>query len=137
LWLIVLEVTVVRCLGWFFNFDYHVILLIVIWALGASMIVLAALIWIPRTLLIAICVTAIAGHNLLDGYEPAGSFGWVWILLHSPGAMAPADGVLVFTPYVLIPWMFVMALGFAIGPVFTWEPERRRRALIVAGLALT
>ena len=34
LWLIVLEILVVRCLGWQFNVDYQVTVLTVLWALG-------------------------------------------------------------------------------------------------------
>src|SRR5690349_14592059 len=41
LWLIFLELTVTRCLGWQFNFDYHVLILVVLWALGWAMIVLS------------------------------------------------------------------------------------------------
>jgi len=37
LWLIFLELVVVRFLGWQFNFDYRLTLLIVLWALGWSM----------------------------------------------------------------------------------------------------
>jgi uncharacterized membrane protein len=47
LWLIFLEVVVVRCLGWQFNFDYHPILLDVLWALGWAMIMLSALVYLP------------------------------------------------------------------------------------------
>ena len=49
LWLIVLELTVIRCFGYQFNFDYQVTMLIVIWALGWAMIVLAALVWLPMS----------------------------------------------------------------------------------------
>jgi uncharacterized membrane protein len=49
LWLIFLELVVVRCLGWQFNFDYRLTLLIVLWALGWSMIVLSALIYMPAS----------------------------------------------------------------------------------------
>src|SRR3954451_9366162 len=47
LWLIFLELTLFRCLGFQFNFDYHVTLLNVLWALGWSMIVLSALLHLP------------------------------------------------------------------------------------------
>src|SRR6478672_1242400 len=38
IWLIVLEVTVLRCLAYQFNFDYRVTMLLVLWALGWAMI---------------------------------------------------------------------------------------------------
>src|SRR5271154_5894253 len=47
LWLIFLEIVVTRCLGWQFNFDYRVMFLIVLWALGLAMIVLSGLVYLP------------------------------------------------------------------------------------------
>src|SRR5580692_5661990 len=47
LWLIFLEVVVVRCFGWQFNFDYHLLLLNVLWALGWAMITLSVLVYRP------------------------------------------------------------------------------------------
>ena len=47
LWLIVLELTVMQLA---YNFDVsssYPIFLLVLWVLGASMIVLAALVWLP------------------------------------------------------------------------------------------
>src|ERR1051326_1364614 len=37
LWLVILELTWVRCLGWLFNFDYHFVIGAVIWAIGWSL----------------------------------------------------------------------------------------------------
>src|ERR1700731_1719202 len=64
-WLIFLELVVVRCLGWHFNFDYRLTLLIVLWALGWSMIVLSALVFLQASWVAAFGVVLIAGHNLL------------------------------------------------------------------------
>src|SRR5271170_4555885 len=47
LWLIFLELVIVRCFGWQFNFDYHLIMLIVLWALGWAMITLSGLVYLP------------------------------------------------------------------------------------------
>src|SRR5204863_4112061 len=66
IWLIVLELTVVRCLGYQFNADYHVTLLVILWALGWSMIALAALVHLPVPVAAAAGVVMIASHNLLD-----------------------------------------------------------------------
>src|SRR6202453_1978264 len=49
LWLIFLELTVTRCLGWQFNFDYHVTLFLVLWALGWAMITLSILVYLPTS----------------------------------------------------------------------------------------
>jgi hypothetical protein len=39
--------------------------------------------------------------------------------------------------YSLVPWIGVMALGYAFGAVMTMEPERRRRACLFIGLGAT
>ncbi len=50
------------------------LLLLVLWALGLSMVVLAALIHLPRRVLLAGSIAVILLHNTLDGV-PAASFG--------------------------------------------------------------
>lgn len=136
LWLVVLEVTVIRCLGWWWNFDYHFTALIVIWALGIAMIVLAALIWLPRSVVLAVSIIAIAGHNLLDSYVPDGTLGPLWHVMHVPGPAIRWGSATVFVGYPLLPWVFVMALGYAAAPLLEWEPSRRRRTLVISGLAM-
>ena len=73
-----------RCLGWQFNFDYHLTLLIVLWALGWSMIVLSALVYLPARWVAAFGVVLIAGHNLLDRVQ---SNNPLWSILHSPNVV--------------------------------------------------
>ena len=132
LWLILLEVTLMQLA---YNFDVassYPIFLLVLWALGACMIVLAGLVWLPLPLLAALSVATIVLHHLADGVRVQ-SF---WILLHQVGAF-PMAGRIFIAPYTLIPWFAVMALGFCLGPVFSWEPQVRRRFLLRAGIAVT
>ena len=132
--LIFLELVVVRCLGWQFNFDYRLTLLIVLWALGWSMIVLSALIYMPVSWVTAFGVVMIAGHNLLDGIQSSNP---IWSILHSPG-MVWSDGQhFVFALYPLIPWVGVTAAGYGLGQIFKWTPERRQAFLLRLGLGLT
>lgn len=138
LWLIVLEITWVLCLGWRFNFDYSKVFLSVIWALGASMIVLSLLIKLPWKALLAGSLAMIVFHNAFDGITPEqfGAFGWLWKILHVRAFMHfPATQVM--TTYPLIPWIGVMAAGFCFGRVTDLAPEWRRRFLIHLGAALT
>ena len=83
LWLIFLEMIVVN-FGWSFNIQFPNFLFIVIWALGLSMIVLAALIHLPKRVVLGIGIILVAGHNLLDNIHVPGNtlaaFGWS--LLH-------------------------------------------------------
>ena len=142
LWLIVLEVTVVR-FAFFFDFDYRLVILLVFWALGLSMIALAALVHLPYRTLAGVSLGLIALHNLADGVQAA-SFGgaaWIWNLLHQPGVVATGR-VTVLVAYPLIPWIAVMAAGFCFGRLYNVPADRvpadRRSALLVRlGLALT
>ena len=133
LWLIFLELTLMQ---FAYNFNLSTanpIFLIVLYVLGACMIILAALIWLPVPLLLAISIVVIALHNLLDGIR---STSPAWILLHQVGAF-PFAGRIWIAAYSLVPWFAVMALGFCLASVFSWPPERRQRFLLRAGIAMT
>jgi uncharacterized membrane protein len=148
LWLIVLEFTVVR-FSLFFNFDYTFFGLVeVIWIFGVSMIVLAALIYLPVQLIAAFGIGMIALHNLLDRFAvaPATSMAGMpapdflqslWLFLHQPGFVPLSQNVKLFVAYPLVPWVGVMAAGYALGIIYTWEAERRRNFLFKLGLAMT
>jgi uncharacterized membrane protein len=137
LWLIVLEFTIVR-FGFFFNLDYSVLILLVLWALGMSMIALAALVRLPYAALVALSLGMIALHNLADGLDAArfGAYGWLWRVLHQQGVIA-TPGPLLIVAYPLIPWIGVMAAGFCFGRIYRTPVERRGRLLVGLGLALT
>jgi uncharacterized membrane protein len=134
LWLIFLELVVVRCLGWQFNFDYHVILLVVLWALGWAMIVLSVLIYLPAWLVTAFGVAMIATHNLLDSIDSSNP---LWSILHSPNFLLNTPRHIVFVTYVLIPWVGVTAAGYGLGQVYRWTPDRRKAFLLRLGIGLT
>jgi uncharacterized membrane protein len=133
-WLIFLEVVVVRCFAYQFNFDYRVTMLLVIWALGWSMITLSALVRLPASVVTAIGVVIIAGHNLLDGVKWANP---LWSILHSPGFVLNTPEHVVFVGYPLVPWIGVTAVGYGLGQVYSWEAGRRRAFLLRLGLALS
>src|ERR1700674_5164447 len=71
IWLIFLEVVVVRCFAYQFNFDYRVTMLLVLWALGWAMITLSALVRLPAFVATALGVLMIVGHNLFDSVKSA------------------------------------------------------------------
>jgi uncharacterized membrane protein len=137
LWLVVVELTLVRW-GWFFDVGYGFSVLQVIWALGVSMIVLAALIFLPVRAVAAFGAALVVGHNLLDGVHAAdlGAAGPLWNLLHESGMLHPFGRALLVV-YPLVPWVGVMALGYASGVVLTRPPDERRRVLVRLGAALT
>ena len=117
MWLIFLELVGVRCLGWHFNFDYRLTLLIVLWALGWSMIVLSALIYMPASWVTAFGVVLIAGHNLLDRIQSSNP---IWSILHSPGMVCSDGQHFVFALYPLIPWVGVTAAGYGLEQIYMW-----------------
>jgi uncharacterized membrane protein len=149
LWLIVLEFTLVR-FSMLFNVDYSFLgFAEVIWVFGVSMLVLAGLIYLPARVVGGLGVAMIALHNLLDGITvppavsmastpPPGALQKLWLILHQPGVIPVFENrVNLFVAYPLIPWIGVMAAGYALGVVYSWDGERRRRWLFRLGLALT
>ena len=138
LWMIALDVVILRCLGWQFNVDFRVTLLIVLWALGWSMITLSLLVRWPPIVAAVFGVTLIAGHNLLDGVRPSvfGPAAPLWLILHQPGLLHGPPHFLIVA-YPLIPWVGVTAVGYALGQVFDWTGERRRTFLLRTGIALS
>lgn len=136
LWLVLLELTVVR-FGFTFNFDLPGPgVLQVIWALGISMIVLAALIHLPTPAIGVLGVAMMVLHNALDGIEAPTAMRQLWMVLHQPGPIS-VFGAPLFVLYPLVPWIGVMAAGYALGGIYGWEAERRRRFLVRLGVAMT
>jgi uncharacterized membrane protein len=138
LWLIVLQVTWVLCLGWKMNFSFSDIPLEVIWVIGVSMIVLSGLIFLPFRVTLLSSLAVVALHNALDGIKPAqlGSFSWLWKVLHVPDAIPISKYVAIQSYYPLIPWIAVMALGYCFGRVVDLPPDRRRKVLLTLGFGL-
>ena len=139
LWLILLEVTVVRT-GFFLNLKYDVVFLIVFWVLGLSMIALAALVRLPFRAILGVSAAMILVHNAFDGVraQSLGSLSWLWTVLHQPGLLTPGPPAIILG-YPLIPWVAVMALGFCAGRLYQsgWSDEKRRAVLLRLGLAVT
>jgi uncharacterized membrane protein len=133
-WLIFLEVVIVRCLAYQFNVDYRVTMLIVLWALGWAMITLSALVRLPARIVTAFGVLMIVGHNLFDSVRSANP---LWIILHSPGFLVNTPDHVVFVAYPLVPWIGVTAVGYGLAQVYSWDAERRRAFLLRLGLALS
>jgi uncharacterized membrane protein len=135
-WLVLIEFTVVR-LGWTFHLNATYFVAQVIFAIGASMIALAALVYLPRGAIAAIGLAMILGHNAFDGIKPDAFGAWapVWTVLHRPGVIASGLPIKLYVLYPLVPWIGVMAVGYALGPVFLLERAARRRWLCGLGVA--
>jgi uncharacterized membrane protein len=112
----------------------------VIWAIGASMIVLAGAQFLGRRACLVIGAAILVGHNLLDAFWPASKLfdeQWpLWVALHSQMAHAAGPFLLVFA-YPLLPWVGVMLFGYGIAGVFEQPASRRNSILLTSGIALT
>ncbi|NER51305.1 MAG: DUF1624 domain-containing protein [Symploca sp. SIO1A3] len=127
-WLIFLDLTVIS-FAW--TFAPGIFIMGVLWVIGWSMIILAALIHLPIRSIAIIGIILIVGHNLFDGVqaENTGSLSWLWSFLHERKIFMPFPGIHFFVAYSLIPWVGVMAIGYALGKVFTFEKDQRLRWL--------
>jgi len=138
-WLVFLEFTLVR-LAVAFDLDYAAFpgMLQVIWAIGVSMMVLAALVHLPTRWVAALGVAIVALHNLADplnvGPQP-GLGGSLWMVLHQPGFIRVL-GAPMLVAYPLLPWLGVFLCGYGLGQVYGWDAERRRRLLVRLGVGM-
>ena len=143
--LVLLELTLIR-VSWTFNFDYaNYMLAGVIWSLGWCMVILALLVRLPLGLVAATGVAIIAGHNLIDPHfrewseaAQASPLGWLWQVLYFGGAFRLfGSGPPLIILYSLVPWIGVMAAGYAFGWVMLQDPARRDRLCLSIGLGGT
>ena len=98
--------------------------------------VLAGLVFLPTRVIGAFGLLMIFLHNALDVYR-ANDFGeWrgLWVVLHETNMTMPREGFLFLVAYPLVPWIGVMAAGYAFGEILTLERERRRKILFNVGL---
>jgi uncharacterized membrane protein len=145
-WLIVVEVCIVSTLGTFSPWGIAgagrriFISMQVIWAIGASMIVLSGLQWLGRRACFVLGAAIVSAHNLLDPVWPASKLAdqqWpMWVALHSQMTIQAGPFLFRFA-YPLLAWIGVMLLGFGISEIFEQPVARRNTILLRAGAALT
>jgi uncharacterized membrane protein len=136
-WLIFVELFIVT-VGWTFNFHFTFYILQVIWAFGVAMIILSALIHLPRTGQLVVAIALIGGHNLLDGIHVAGNglpaVGWSF--LHEFHFFGYPHLSFVIG-YPILPWVGLITLGYYLGGLYAPDiaPHRRKKMLTRLGLA--
>ena len=146
LWLIVLELTLLR-LAWTFNLDFaHYEMAGVLWVIGCCMILLAALLKPPLAITGTIGLIIIVSHNLIDSRFwqivdglNASKFSGLWKILYigfyaGPVQFGP-NGPNLIVLYSIIPWIGVMAAGYAFGRILSLEPARRTRLCLTIGFS--
>ncbi|HEV7609145.1 MAG TPA: heparan-alpha-glucosaminide N-acetyltransferase domain-containing protein [Steroidobacteraceae bacterium] len=145
LWLIVLEVLVVSTANSFAPTGIAelggrtYVGLQVIWAIGASMVVLAGAQFLGRRACLAIGAAIVLGHNLLDASWPAasttGSTGPVWVALHAR-QLYEVGPLSIFISYPLLPWIGVMLVGYGAAGLFELPETQRNRWLVRIGIGM-
>jgi uncharacterized membrane protein len=128
IWLVFLEFTLVH-LGWFFNFEYRLLVAQVIWAIGMSMVALSALTYFLPAWLVAACgAVVLVGHNAIELFAPRSpEFQQLLVYLQlRSGLIGSFDHrPALIMGYPFLPWLGIMALGYGFGAI--WLRASRRR----------
>src|SRR3569833_299097 len=140
-WLILSDMLIISFL---FSFDlqYHMLVLEVLWAIGAGMIILALLISAPRTVIAAIALLILFGHDALNYLAPAGTgiAGTLrTIFLSAAGSVMPISaGRTVAELYSILPWASVLLLGYVFGKLFQTgaDPKWRQKVFLICGFSI-
>lgn len=133
LWLVILDVTVLRLL-FFFNFYYDMTFLSILWMLGWCMILMAGVIFLPYRATLIVAVIIIVGHDALNGiaFTPGTPVAALWTIVMTAGFIPPA----FVSTYPIIPWVAIMMFGFVVGRLYgeKYDPVLRRRLLMQLGI---
>jgi uncharacterized membrane protein len=113
----------------------------VIWAIGASMVLLAFAQYLGRRVCLALGVLIVLGHNLLDPHWPVSQNLFdttppLWAALHVSMSKVIGPFHLVLL-YPLLPWLGVMLLGYGASVLFEREAPARNRLLLWWGICIT
>ncbi|OEZ50076.1 hypothetical protein JAB1_11910 [Janthinobacterium sp. MP5059B] len=134
--LVVLELVFVN-FAWSGAFPPAVLYLQVIWVIGLAMMALAVLHQLPLKVLALLGVAIIAGQHLLTGLRAEeGSFAHDALTVLLQRGYLVADGAMkIKVSYPLLPWIGVIVLGYAAGPLYARgrSIEGRRRLLLALG----
>ncbi len=137
LWLVFLDLTVVG-FGWTSVFPF--LFSGVLWSLGWSMVAMAFLIRLPIRWIATLGVVIIFAHNLLDRVNPMvlGKFAGLWMILFGYGTFwIKPPQLSFFDLWSLIPWLGVMAVGYALGSLLDRKDWRKLVFAIGAAALVT
>ncbi len=135
LFLIVLEITLINT-SWFGEIPPETIWLQVIWAIGLSMIALSALSWLPYWAIVTTGFLIVFGHNLLTPISfEQGEFGYtLWTILHDRAVLYAGDALTIKVSYPVLPWIGVILLGYAMGPLYAPTVDSRMRTRMLCAI---
>ena len=120
LWLVLLELTVMAY-GWTYVLPFSssdVVWSGALWSLGWSMVAMALLVRLPLRWTASLGVGIVLVHNLLDRVNSAafGRFADLWRIVYGHGGFWIVPRKCAFlVGFSLLPWLGVMAVGYALG----------------------
>jgi len=122
LWLVVLEQTILRCFGWYFNFDYHYMNAGILWGTGWAMVFLALVLAIrmPSIAIFLLGLALMIGHPILASLL---GNGWWWTMLLHSDDLEYANWHF-YVSYPVLPWFGVMAFGYGIAKLASLAQKR-------------
>jgi uncharacterized membrane protein len=134
-WLVLLELTVIR-VAWTFNFDFaNYMLAGVIWVIGWCMIIMSRLVKMrPRNVGIVGIAIIVLHNGVMGPLMQVLPLGESWKVLYIGFFNGPLNGTPLIVLYSIIPWIGVMAAGYGFGTILTLEPARRHRICLRIGL---
>ena len=138
LWLIFLELVLNNFL-WKFDIYYDFIVFQVIWVIGASMIVMSAIIHLKKYVVFSIGLIIVFCHNLLDSIttEGASISSFLWMFFHQSGGFEFGSQNYIAVSYPMLPWLGIMIIGFVLGRLYNNNIEQKRRFKILIGIGFS
>lgn len=136
IWLVLAELFIV---GLFRNFNptYPYLNLQVIWAIGICMMILSAIIYLPKQWILIIGALIVASHNLLDTIHVKGNTtpAFIWSLVHDPGRFQ-CGNTTIYVRYPFLPWVGIICLGYYFGHFYNaaYDAQKRRKLFLLLGL---
>jgi len=145
-WLIFIELTFLR-VAWTFYLDFrHYEMAGVIWVIGCCMILMAGLVKLPIGVVGTIGLVIVAGHNLMDSHMgkllerlDENKLSGLWKIFYvgffaGPIQFGP-DGPNLTVLYSIVPWIGVMAAGYAFSKILMLPRDTRNRLCLAIGLS--
>ena len=129
LWLVFIELTIVN-FSWTFDISLSVHIFQVIWAIGICMMLLAAFIYLPKKILLALGLIIVFGHNLLDGITQQGTepLSMFWYYVHQFNFQVINNGQgMMAIAYPFLPWLGIMILGYCFGHFYQKDYNKKIR----------
>ena len=133
LFILFLEITLIT-FSW--GASFQTIYLQVMWAIGVSLISLSIFSYLPRPVLLVIGLIIVFGHNALTSitYVPHETGYTLWTMLHDRGYILQSASLNIKVSYPVLPWIGVILLGYACGPLYNPRIDMEVRGRWLIGL---